>query len=82
MRRLFTIPSALSLVMPRDPMALAVGCVFAALAIPFLVLDWRKSDRENYRKKYGPKSSSVWMIPAMIFIFLAMWCFHTAFNSP
>ncbi|MDB5291829.1 MAG: hypothetical protein JWL69_3070 [Phycisphaerales bacterium] len=80
MRRLLTLPSPLALARPSDPVAFAAGCVFVALAIPFLILDWRKVERGNYRKKYGPKSSSVWILPAMAFLFLAMLCFDAAFT--
>jgi hypothetical protein len=63
-----------------DYMAFVTGCIFAALAVPFFILDWRMTERGNYLEKYGLRSSSVWMIPAMAFVVLAMYWFHAAFT--
>ncbi len=51
---------------------LAVGSVFAGIALLFMLLDFRKCSREHYAEKYGNKSSSLWMLLAAPFALVAI----------
>lgn len=61
--------------------AILIGSVSTVLAVVFGVLDSKKCDRENYRERYGPRSSSIWMLPATFFGFIAYVCFDMAIHS-
>lgn len=60
---------------------LLMGCACGLLALFFYVLDWRKQDREHYSKRFGRMPSSIWVLPAILFVVLAFVCFKAAFSK-
>jgi energy-converting hydrogenase Eha subunit A len=59
-------------------LAFVVSGVAAVAAICFAILDYRKCTRENYIRKYGYRSSSIWILPAIALGMIAIAFFRLA----
>jgi hypothetical protein len=59
-----------------------IGAVFTLLTLGCMVMDGRVCQRGSYEKRFGPKSSSLWMLPALVFGMIAFFFLGLAFKGP
>ncbi len=59
---------------------LALGLCFGVIALVFLLLDFRKCDREQYTERFGRKSGSLWMRMATPVMLIASILIKSAFH--